>query len=412
MNPKISVTGLFFVIFSSILFGQQKVNLPPIILKSQDLRVMINRENGLPFQYFYKESKIRGIQSDSLLHAVVCELNPRAYFTLSLKPFTATVKANQADLFFKASYNGLPAASFHLKYLLDASTLFITLERVTEFKGFELIETSLPSLAAVWEEDGPGWMANAVDGGSVVNLKNALACHLPEDNNFGTIGYVLPVAIVGTDKAECIMEISAFMDGILMGIDGRDRHHKASIGTIQAYRVHGGRSYEMNDGGPRVNGNLNTPNLIVGQMSRCRLDFIGDNDGNGLVDWLDGAKLVAKRMPSIPTRYFNDKFVYLVGGKYKLEKEPRTTFAQSEKLIHDIAMLSDYAPQLPLISGWANEGQDTGFPSEDSVNATLGGYHGLMSLMNAGKKYNAHVSINTNYDDAYKSSTVFDTSYI
>ncbi len=87
-------------------------------------------------------------------------------------------------------------------------------------------------------------------------------------------------------------------------------------------------------------------------------------------------RLIAKGMPPTPTDYFNDKFIYIVGGKYKPEKEPRTTFA-SEKLISGLAMLTDFASQIPLISDWVYGAQDTGFRSEDNVNESLGGYTGL-----------------------------------
>lgn len=208
------------------------------------------------------------------------------------------------------------------------------------------------------------------------------------------------------------MEVSAYMDATEIEITGGKGHHHARIGTVQTYRVHGGRAYNMNDGNPPNAGNANTPNLPVGQTPRCRLDFAGDYDRNGTVDWLDGAKIVAARMPPMSSTYYNDKFVYLVGGKYKPEKEPRTTFAQSGQLIKDIAMLTDFAPQVPLLGGWVYDGQDTGFPSEDSVNESLGGAEGLKHLMEEAPKYNANVSFNTNYDDAYKSSPVFDTAFI
>jgi hypothetical protein len=65
-----------------------------------------------------------------------------------------------------------------------------------------------------------------------------------------------------------------------------------------------------NPGKPLIAGNKKTPNLPVGQRPLARLDFAGDYDGNGLVDWLDGAKLVRARMPEIPTHYYNGKAAF------------------------------------------------------------------------------------------------------
>jgi hypothetical protein len=180
------------------------------------------------------------------------------------------------------------------------------------------------------------------------------------------------------------MEVTAVTDGTETEVIGEKGHRHALIGTIQTFRVHGGRAYDMNDGGPPIPGNANTPNLLVGQMPRCRLDFTGDIDGDGKVDWLDGAKLLRERMPPIPTHYFDDKFPYLIHGKYKPEAEPRTTFRQSEKLVHDIALLTDYAPQVAFVGGWVYDGQDTGYPCEDKVNVSMGGYEGLKHLLRQG----------------------------
>jgi hypothetical protein len=311
------------------LSGQQATPAGPVVLQSEDLVVKIGRENGLPYQYLYKKAPIRGVDSPHLLQVVLCRLQPRTYITLSIAPAGIQSTADEADIQYTISYQKQLAASFHLRYKLNGSSLVITMEDVEERKGFELIETSMPDLATVREEDGQGWLAQGIDGGGIVELKHAHSYHLEDHEYFGRIRYELPMAIVGTDKAECIMEVSAFMDGTEIQVIGKDKHRHARIGTDQVYRVHGGRSYSMNDGDTAVTGNGNTPNLLVGQIPRCRLDFVADADGNGSVDWLDGAKLLARRMPPAPTSYYNDKFVYIVGGKYKPEKEPRTSFAQS-----------------------------------------------------------------------------------
>lgn len=375
----------------------------PLLLKSSDLTVTFDRADGLPFRFETVSGRLWGEDAGHKMGAVLCRLQPRSYKTIELSAASAAVKQQSADFLFNAVYDGALAASFHVVYQVSGSSLTVTLQSVTERNGFELIEVSLPNLVTVREEDGPAWLAHGRNGGALVNLKDATAHHIADDQFFGRISSILPVALVGTGRVECAMEVTAVMDGTETEVTGEPGHRHALIGTVQTYRVHGGREYDMNDGGAKIRGNQNTPNLLVGQTPRCRLDFIGDTDGNGTVDWLDGAKLIRKRMPPIPTHYFDDKFLYLIYGRYKPDPAPRTTFAQSEKLVHDVAMLTDNAPQVAFVSGWVYDGQDTGFPCEDKVNESMGGANGLRHLMQQGPKYNANITVNVNYDDAYRS---------
>jgi hypothetical protein len=75
-------------------------------------------------------------------------------------------------------------------------------------------------------------------------------------------------------------------------------------------------------------------------------------------------------------------------------------------------MLTDHAPQTVFISGWAYDGQDTSFTSEDKINASLGTYEELRDSIETAKPLNANVTLNVNYDDAYKSSTIFNQAFI
>ncbi len=398
-----STVQLFLVL---PVFGASVRSAPkqPVVLKDKNVSVVLDREDGLPYQYRpVSGDSIWGEDEGKVITAIVCRLKPRGYSTVEVKPVSLNLSEDGADFLFEASDQGARAASFHLKYNLKGTAVAITLEQVTEQTGFELIEVSLPNLATVREEDGSRWMAHARNGGALIDLKHAISKHLPDDPFFGRISTILPVAMLGSEKTVCVLEVTAYSDGAETEITGEPGYRHARIGTVQTYRVHGGRSYDMNTEGPPVRGNGNTPNLPVGQTPRCQLDFVGDIDGDGAVNWLDGARVLRARMPAIPTHYFDDKFLYLVGGKYKPEKLPRTTFRQSETLVHDIAMLTDYAPQVAFVGGWVYDGQDTGFPCEDKVNESMGGYEALKHLLAEGPKYNANVTLNVNYDDAYKS---------
>src|SRR5262249_8224080 len=157
-----------------------------------------------------------------------------------------------------------------------------------------------------------------------------------------------------------------------------------------------------------IAGNEKTPNLLIEQRPVARLDFAGDYDRNGAVDWLDGAKIVRARMPAIPTHYYDSRLPYMVHVDEPRWPAPRMTFEQTGKLIRQVAMLTGYAPQDVYLWGWQFRGKDTGYPAVNQVNARAGGYGGLLQLIADGRAVSANVSLSDNYDDAYKSSLAWD----
>jgi hypothetical protein len=382
----------------------------PLVLRNNDVEVAFDRKHGLPYSYRYRDQRLWGEGEGKAIEVILCRLEPRSYRTVTLESSQIHTTRNTVQFVFNATFEGLPAANFRLRYALDAATLTLTMEEVNEQHGFELIEAALPQLVVVREEDGPAWMSEGRAGGSFVRLEEARAFRFQDSGFFGRISTELPVGMVGQNGIGCVMEVTAFMDGTETEIRGEAGNRRALLGTIQTHRVHGGRCYDMNDGGPPVCGNANTPNLIVGQTPRARFNFFACAGQSQ--PWLTGAKIVRQRVPDIPTQFFSDRFLYIVAGKDKVEAKPRTTFAQSRQLIRDVAMLTDNAPQTVFISGWDYDGQDTGYPSEDKINCNLGTYQDLRRLMEDGKQWNANITLNTNYDDAYKSSPIFEEAFI
>ena len=383
----------------------------PLILSSAELEVAFDPQHGLPYSYTYQEKLLWGENKGFPVSAIVCRLKPRAYETISVHPLSVRHMTDNVCFEFKAEVRGSPAATFQLRYAIERASLVLTLETVKEQSGFELIEVALPQLVTVREEDGSlPWMAEGRNGGSFVRLADSRAYRFPDSEFFGRISTELPIGMVGREGIGCVMEVSAFMNGTETQISGDIGHRHGILGTVHTHRVHGGRCYDMNDGGPPVCGTAETPNLLVEQLPRVSFDFFPCASQSH--PWLEGAKIVRSRVPGCPTQFFSDRFLYIVGGKLKTEVKPRTTFAQSEELIRDIAQLTDQAPQTVFISGWDYDGQDTGYPSEDKINSSLGTYEELRRLMEAGKQWNANVTLNTNYDDAYRSSPIFTDDFI
>jgi hypothetical protein len=382
----------------------------PVLLQARDLRIAFDPQAGLPYSYDFKSKRLWGEDEGQPSAATICRLAPREYKTVTPTLLVIHRTARDVSFDFRADFAGSPAATYSLRYTLDKASLVLTLESVVEQAGFEFIELAVPQLMAVRQEDGPSWMAEGRHGGSFVRLEEAKAYRFPDDEYFGRISTVLPIGMVGTDTIGCIMEVTAYMDGTETEIKAVVGSRHASIGCILTHRVHGGRCYSMNDGGSPVCGNASTPNLLVGQTPRTRFDFFACEGQQQ--PWLTGAKIMRARMPPSPSQYFSDRFLYIIAGKRKIDAEPKTTFAQSKALMHNIALLTDYAPQVAFISGFAYDGQDTGFPSEDRINPTLGTDAELLELIQSSRKLNANVTLNVNYDDAYKSSPLFDEAFI
>ncbi len=390
--------------------GLRQAPLQPLLLRSKLLTVTLDGADGLPYQYEYGGETIWGEDMGMPITAILCRLEPRSYKTVPLKVLSVEGHPREAVFTFAVPWEGQAGAQFGIRYAIDEASLVITLESVMEHPGFELIEVALPNLATVREGDRAAWMAQGRNGGSFVRVADAKPYRYEDDGYFGRISTELPMGAVGAGGIGCVLEVTAFMDATETLIAAVKGMRSARIGTIQVHRVHGGRCYNMNDGKDAVCGNGQTPNLLVEQQSRCRLDFYKVEDP--AVPWFPAAKLLRSRMPQRPTDYFDDKLLYMIAGKLKTEPEPRTTFAQSRMLVDEIARLTDYAPQVAYISGWVYAGQDTGYPSEDVVNASLGSYDELMKLMEDSRPLHANVSVNVNYDDAYKSSPLFDPAFI
>jgi hypothetical protein len=393
---------------------RQPVN--PIYLRTPRLEVVLDGSDGVPYGYHLlsNHSLIRGEDSGRLIEVTVLHRQTHEFRQVHAMPGNADVGPAQADFHFNVRDGGVQAATFTLRYSVSSTTLNVSLEDVSEKSGWELIEVALPDLATVREEDGPAWLAHGDSGGSTVPLNRATPGHLTPNRFWGGVAATLPVAMIGTDKAICVEEVTAFMDSMELSVEGEAGRRRAKLGTIKVYRINGSLPQDMNLGGDnaKLAGNDKTPNLLVGQRSTVRLDFIGDYDGNGHVDWLDGAKFTRAHMPPIPTHYYDDKFQYSVHSDEPKFPKAGATFTETEKIVRQVANLTAYNPQTVYLWGWQYRGKDTGYPAVAEINPRVGTYEQLQQLIARGRQVNATVSFSDNFDDAYKSSPAWDPAYI
>jgi len=388
--------------------------IEPLVLRSRALELVLDRKDGVPYEYLLLSGKSRFVGEDlgAPLKAVICDRTHWAFHDVALAVAKIKTTNSQADFYFNATEESKTAASFTLRYRVEEATVHITLEDVQEHEGYELIQVELPRLAAVREEDGAAWLAHGDTGGSLASLAEATPGHLRPNTFWGNVLATLPVVMVGTNNALCVQEVTAYMDETALAVDGEKGNRRASLGTVKVHRVNGSLSYDMNTGtaATRFAGNKETPNVLIGQKSACRLDFIAKSKADAT--WLEGAKLVRQRMPSIPTHYYDDKLVYGIHCDEPKYEKPPATFQQCEKLIRDVAALTGNAAQVVHLWGWQYRGKDTGYPAVAEVNQRVGSYEELMQLMQDARKSNCNVTFSDNYDDAYKSSPAWDPKLI
>lgn len=387
----------------------------PVRLHSSEMEVVLDRKDGVPFAFHLSANgaTLRGEDFGKKVSATLCQKTPWKFMDLETSPTGVKTSTGAVDFHFEVSSNGAKAASFTLRYELDKATITVKLGDVKETPGYELIRVNLPRLVTVREEDPDAWLVHGDAGGSLAMLREATAGKLAPNQFWGDVCSSLPIVIVGTSKAMCVQETTAFMDGTSLTVAGEKGKRRASLGTSKTYRVNGGDCYDLNlgKGMPRNCGTASTPNLLVEQQSSCRLDFLPVTE-DAKRAWLQGAKLVRSRMPAIRSNLYHDQYVYGIRCDEPLFPKPAATFAACEQLIRDVHNLTDGAPQIVHLWGWQFKGIDTGYPAVNEVNQRIGGYDGMMRLMEKGPALNAIVTLSDNYDDAYRSSPAWNEDLI
>jgi hypothetical protein len=389
----------------------------PVAVRSRTLELTLDAEDGLPSSYRLVRSGtvFRGEETVVPLKVRLCRLSPRSFADIEVKPVSHDAAAGHADFRFTAMFEGnAAAADFTLRYSLDGTTVHVTLEDVKEHEGFELISVSMPSLVSVDETERDAWLAHGDDGGDLIALKDAKAAKLPLNTFWGETNGILPVIMIGQSGAVCVQETMAYMDGTLLSVAGEAPSRRACMGTTKVHRVDGSACYDMNlgKGAPKSCGNDTTPNLLVEQQSACRLDFLEPKAAGERLSWLDGARLVRGRMPEIPSHFYDDKLIYGIRVDEPKFPKPSATFERCEEMIREMYALTDGTAQLVHLWGWQFRGKDTGYPAVNVVDERIGGYDGMMRLMEKMKPLNVTVSLSDNYDDAYRSSPAWNEEMI
>jgi hypothetical protein len=240
----------------------------PLAIKSSQLEIAFDPLKGLPVEYrLGPKAALRGGVSGEV---GVTIFHSARYTHYAVRPEVIRATKSRADFQFTVREKGTPMASFLLRYDLNGAALEVSLEAVLEEGGFELISVDLPDLVEASDQDAGAWLASGDGGGVLVALKSA------KDGRFGAS---FNIAMLGANRVVAVEEVITPSDTVELSVEKR----AARLGTTKIWRTRG-------DAG----------NKLIGGRPLNRIEFSGDIDRNGTVDWLDGAKLVRTRRPPNP----------------------------------------------------------------------------------------------------------------
>ena len=138
-----------------------------------------------------------------------------------------------------------------------------------------------------------------------------------------------------------------------------------------------------------------------------------DANGDGQLDWMEAA-LWHRDLLRNPSPVFDPAtgFSYKVMNDWldQPDMSRATTFEETLQMIKRISTITGNARQIAALTGWQNEGHDSGWPYFTKVNDDLGGPKKLQWLAREAKKHNATLSYHINIDDSNENTPGFERS--
>jgi len=153
--------------------GTRNAPLHPHVLRSSQLEVTLDGDDGLPYEYRWTATgaKLRGEDFGLKMTATICKKKAWRFFTATVdgaetpSGFHASSARFRFTLRDPAAQGANAWASFTLHYELSDASLRIRLDEIKEADGYELIDVAMPRLVTVREEDGAAWLVHGDSGG-------------------------------------------------------------------------------------------------------------------------------------------------------------------------------------------------------------------------------------------------------
>ncbi len=144
---------------------------------------------------------------------------------------------------------------------------------------------------------------------------------------------------------------------------------------------------------------------------KIQVAFLPDLNGDGRIDACDYQLWVNRQLPQPMPNYRESIWYKIYCGDPG--RGVTTSLAQAEEVIERVHRYTDGLPQIAHLVGWQYDGHDSGYPSIDKFNESLGTREQLWSLHEKCKnELNTTLTYHINLDDSYPNHPGWDPDVI
>ncbi|GAB3976438.1 endo-alpha-N-acetylgalactosaminidase family protein [Actinoallomurus acanthiterrae] len=329
-------------------------------------------------------------------------------FTVNGKPHTATtiVKANRNQAVYTSAFADLPGLVITSAITVTRRrTVVFAVKRIEGSAASAVDQLSIPdqSLVSVDSSSAPSTLARtriSADSTTTADQFIAITGATPPDP-----GYVgTPYGIVSNGALAASIITNA--------TDDSAQDNNGNWNTRLQSRIvdagNGARRAELSVGNyTYAPGGATDPRVGTYALPQATVVLAADANGDGRVDWQDGAIAYRDHMPRpLGADRVPERVVQHI--PFNFASQATNPFLKTLDNVMRISMATDDLGQWVLEKGYANAGHDSAHPDYGGdYNTRAGGLANLNTLTRIGAAYNADVAVHVNATEAYPQAKSF-----
>ncbi len=403
------LTQIFLV--SPALQAQNRHDRPdpdPYVLENASLKVELGKDRPVIYQYLLKENNgvLPGSPNNSGPSVLFFQGSRSVMRSHTKIAYKASREANSIVYHANITYDNKQAIAFDLTYTLTGKGINIDFNHVVESNNFYLFNVELPDLISVESTDPVSKLAIPADAGRLIDVKKASIKNYEYEIDW--LNSIL-AGIAYNSKVIAVMDTKSIENHSIVSVYERGDNKFGSFSMRLEHRL---REYDLAEFGTVIPATDPKYFLKVQDSCEVEISIAGDYDRDGEVSWVDGSKLLREKVNAVPNAYYQDKTFVRAFLSRKGSTAENVSFDEELGRIKKLAAQTDSAAYVVYLLGWQYTGHDTGYPSVDKVNDSLGGYEKLVNLIREARKYNVNITFYDNYDDSYPDHPGWDADVI